>query len=59
MPFGKHRGEPLKEVAEDEPYCRWLFKQPHFKSGYPDLYKVLRELVGLKKFMREAGIGDY
>ncbi|GLJ62223.1 hypothetical protein GCM10017576_23530 [Microbacterium barkeri] len=56
MPFGKHKGHLLEEVARDRAYCRWLFKQPHFKSGYPDLYKVLRELAELERFMREARI---
>lgn len=56
MPFGKHRGLLLEEVAEDRSYCRWLLKQPHFRSGYPDLYEVLRELVDLNDFMRQARI---
>ena len=56
MPFGKHRGKPLEEVASKRGYCRWLFKQPGFREEHPDLYRVLRDLAGLNAFMREARI---
>ncbi len=56
MPFGKHRGKSLAHVASKRRYCGWLFEQPWFKEDHPDLYKVLRELVGLNDFMREARI---
>lgn len=59
MPFGKHRGKTLEEVANKKAYCRWLFDQPWFKEDHPDLYKCLKDLVGLYKYMREAGITGY
>jgi hypothetical protein len=59
FPFGKHRGHLLEEVARDRNYCRWLFDQPRFRREHPDLYRVLKDLVGLNKFMREARISDY
>ncbi|WP_186324450.1 hypothetical protein [Microbacterium paludicola] len=43
-------------MASKRRYCGWLFEQPWFKEDHPDLYKVLRELVGLNDFMREARI---
>jgi uncharacterized protein (DUF3820 family) len=59
MPFGKHRGRLLEEVARDEKYCRWLFKQPRFRRDHSDLHTVLKDLVSLNRFMREARISDY
>lgn len=59
MPFGKHRGKLLEEVATKRGYCLWLFDQPWFTKDHPDLYKVLKDLVALNKFMREARISDY
>lgn len=58
-PFGKHRGHLLEEVAEDRYYCRWLFDQPRFRRNHPGLCKVLRDIVGLNDFMREARISYY
>lgn len=38
MPWGKHKGIPMKDVEHS--YLLWLFKQPWIKD-WPDLYDYL------------------
>lgn len=59
FPVGKHRGHLLEEAAEDRSYCCWLFDQPRFRREHPAQYEVLRDLVGINDFMREARISNY
>jgi len=42
MPFGKHKGEPLKEVLRDSQYMGWLFQQD-WLDKQTKLYKVLNK----------------
>ena len=42
MPFGKHRGKRLADVARDIEYVDWLLSQPWFASKYPRLFESFR-----------------
>jgi hypothetical protein len=40
MPWGKHKGKPLKELPAD--YLLWLYEQPWIKD-WPALYGYLKK----------------
>jgi len=44
FPMGKHRGESLARVIdEDFYYCVWIIQQAWFQNKYPDLLEILLE----------------
>lgn len=51
MPFGKYKGQALKEFAfgDDTSYCKWLLDKESFKKEYPKTYSNLKRLYTLYK----------
>merc|ERR1712194_788169 len=41
VPGGKHQGKTFKDVAEDDPFCKWLLKEP--RKGWMGMLKVYLE----------------
>lgn len=44
MPFGKYRGWPLADVAQDRPYVGWLLAQPWFAEKFCDCREFLEAM---------------
>ena len=42
MPFGRHRGKRLVDVARDISYIDWLLAQHWFEQRYPVLFKLFQ-----------------
>jgi hypothetical protein len=52
FPMGKHRGESLARVVdEDINYCIWVIQQGWFQNRYPDLMGIM--LRSLKQVAEE------
>ena len=47
MPFGKHKGERVDDLATDEPdYLRWALEEVlNIEGRWPGLYKQVREAL--------------
>ncbi len=48
MPFGKHKGVAIAEIADKHPrYIKWLYAtmaaDPESQAQYPELYEALKE----------------
>ncbi len=45
IPFGKHKGKDLLDVAKDRNYVEWLLAQPWIKQTYPIIYNNLVAII--------------
>jgi|TARA_B110000240_G_scaffold192438_1_gene236608 uncharacterized protein (DUF3820 family) len=55
MPFGKHEGRKIDELARMElRYCLWVLALPHFGARHPDIYRFMAMAVGEEIIKREG-----
>ena len=41
VPFGKHKGEPMEQLAADPEYCEWLMGQSWFVEKYAHIHTLI------------------
>ena len=53
MPFGKHKGERVDALVDDDPgYLRWLLEEVKFEN-WPHLYDYIREALARRGELNE------
>lgn len=45
FPFGKHEGESLTAIVEDEYYCQWLCRQLWFRKYFQPYHELMQQAL--------------